>query len=95
MTPFCLQVISEYVEEMGKDIVVYAMQISIEANKKTIQYIKAILNNWKKAGIKTVADAKQESTKNKGNKKKQYNNYEQRDYSKLDLNKIYANSQGG
>ena len=37
-----------------------AMKKSVEANKRTIQYIKAILNNWQKAGIKTVLQAEQE-----------------------------------
>ena len=48
---------------MSTDLIIYAMQISVEANKRTIQYIKAILNNWKKAGIKTLADAKQDNKK--------------------------------
>ena len=61
LTPFGLTLITDYVQEMGKDIVIYAMQIAVEANKRTIQYIKAILNNWQKAGIKTLAEAKNES----------------------------------
>ena len=65
LTPFGLDLLQDYVKEMGKDIVIYAMQISVEANKRTIQYIKAILNNWSKAGIKTLVEAKQESKKNK------------------------------
>lgn len=61
LTPFGLTLIRDYVREMGKDIVIYAMQIAVEANKRTIQYIKAILNNWQKAGVKTLAEAKNES----------------------------------
>ena len=61
LTPFGLTLITDYVQEMGKDIVIYAMQIAVEANKRTIQYIKAILNNWQKAGVKTLAEAKNES----------------------------------
>ncbi len=65
IAPFGLAILKDYVEEMGKDMVIYAMQISVEANKRTIQYIKAILNNWQKAGIKTLADAKRESKRNR------------------------------
>ena len=36
------------------------MKKSVEANKRNIQYIKAILNNWIKKGIKTVLDAENE-----------------------------------
>lgn len=39
------------------------MQISVEANKRNGRYIKAILNNWKKAGIKTLIEAKRENVK--------------------------------
>lgn len=65
LTPFGLTILEDYVKEMNKDIVIYAMKISVEANKRTIQYIKAILNNWRSAGIKTLVDAQRESNKNK------------------------------
>lgn len=68
ITPYGLTILEDYVQELGKDIVIYAMQISVEANKRTIQYIKGILNNWKKAGIKTIIEAKQESNKSKSTK---------------------------
>ena len=63
ITPYGLEVLSDYAKEMPVDLIIYAMQISVEANKRTMQYIKAILNNWKKAGIKTLADAKQDNKK--------------------------------
>lgn len=65
LTPFGLEILSDYTKELNKEIVIYAMKISVEANKRTIQYIKAILNNWIKAGIKTLSDAKAESNKKK------------------------------
>lgn len=67
ITPYGLEVLEDYTKEFGKDIVIYAMQISVEANKRTIRYIKAILNNWHKAGIKTLIEAKQENKKDKNN----------------------------
>lgn len=63
ITEYGLEVFSDYTKELGKELVIYAMQISVEANKRTIQYIKAILNNWKKAGIKTLVEAKEENSK--------------------------------
>lgn len=93
ITPFGLETLTDYVEEMGKDIVIYAMQISVEANKRTIQYIKAILNNWNKAGVKTLLEAKEQSQKKKIQEKQtNYNNYEQRD--DIDWNQFYANKGG-
>lgn len=89
ITPFGLETLTSYVSEMDKDIVIYAMQISVEANKRTIQYIKAILNNWQKAGIKTLVEAKEESKKGKVKETKQKANFEQREYSNLDF--LYKN----
>lgn len=88
LTPFGLETLTDYLKEFDEDIVIYAMQISVEANKRTIQYIKAILNNWQKAGVKTIADAKNESQK-KTSKSKKESNFEQREYE--DLSYLYAN----
>lgn len=85
LTPFGLSILEDYTKEFNKDVVIYAMQISVEANKRTIQYIKAILNNWKKAGIKTLVEAQKENKRSAKNMK----NHEQRDYD--DLDKFYAN----
>lgn len=63
ITPYGLEILQSYISEMPVELIIYAMQISVEANKKTIQYIKAILNNWQKAGIKTLVDAKSESNR--------------------------------
>lgn len=51
---------SDYVKEMPSDLIILAMQKAVEANKRTIQYIKGILNNWSKKGIKTVLEAEKE-----------------------------------
>ena len=60
ITPYGIEILSSYEEEMSNDLIILAMKKSVEANKRTIQYIKAILNNWQKAGIKTVLQAEQE-----------------------------------
>ena len=51
---------SDYAKEMPTDLIILAMKKSVEANKRTIQYIKGILNNWSKKSIKTVLEAEQE-----------------------------------
>lgn len=67
LSPYTYEFLLDYSKEMGKELVLYAMQISVEANKRTIQYIKAILNNWKKAGIKTLVEAQADNLKHKNN----------------------------
>lgn len=63
LTPHGLTVLSDYAKEMDYEVVIYAMQIAVEANKRNIRYIKAILNNWSKSGIKTLIEAREETQK--------------------------------
>lgn len=63
ITPYGLEVLSDYAKEMPTDLIIYAMEISVEANVRTIQYIKGILNNWSNKGIKTLIEAKKENQK--------------------------------
>lgn len=86
ITPYGLEILKSYAEEMPVDLIIYAMQISVEANKTTIQYIKAILNNWQKANIKTLIDAQKESKKIK-----KKINYTEREYTADELEELYAN----
>lgn len=69
ITPYGVEVLEDYAKDMSADLIIYAMQISVEANKRTINYIKAILNNWQKAGIKTLTQAKEENHKKKNENK--------------------------
>lgn len=95
IAPYGVEILSDYLKEMPVDLIILAMQKAVEADKRTIQYIKGILNNWSKKGIKSVIDAEKEdkqfqSTKQENkNASKSYNNYEQRQYN--DLNSLYAN----
>lgn len=63
ITPYGLEVFQDYATEMSEDLVILAMKRAIEANKKTINYIKGILNNWSKKGIKTVLEVEEEDRK--------------------------------
>ena len=86
ITPYGLEILRSYAEEMPVDLIIYAMQISVEANKKTIQYIKAILNNWQNANIKTLADAQKDSRKGK-----KQTNFKGRQYTESELDVLYKN----
>lgn len=86
ITPYGLEVLSSYAEEMDKELIIFAMKKSVEANKMTIQYIKAILNNWSKQGIKNVLEAEEEDKKFK---KKDSKMQGQREYGNLDF--LYQN----
>ena len=45
---------------MPGELIILAMKKAVEANIRTIKYIKGILNNWSKKGIKTVVEAEKE-----------------------------------
>ena len=93
--PYALEVLTDYAKEMGSDVVLYAIQISVEANKRTIQYIKGILNNWSKAGVKTLIEAKEQNQKKKQiEEKKSYRKYDQREYEDGYFDQFYANKGG-
>lgn len=85
ITSYGLEVLSDYAKEMPIDLIIYAMKIAVEANKRTIQYIKGILNNWNKKGIKTLVEAMQENQKYNKNK----NNGKQNSTANTDWGKMY------
>ncbi len=86
ITPYGIEVFTDYAKEMDNDVIIYAMKISVEADKRNIKYIKAILNNWAKKGIKKLVDDQKES------KQKKTAMPEQREYDNLDF--LYANGKG-
>lgn len=89
LNPYGLKILESYVEDMSSELVIYAMQIAVENNKKTISYIKAILNNWAKANIKTLEEAKRENKKKVSNDKQ----IEQRKYTEDEFESLYANKE--
>lgn len=95
ITPYGLETLEDYAKEMPADLIIFAMKKAVEADKRTIQYIKGILNNWSKKGIKTVLEAQKEDEQfKKDNKKQEKNKPEQRKYNSGELSKLYANLGG-
>lgn len=95
ITPYRLETLEDYAKEMPADLIIFAMKKAVETDKRTIQYIKGILNNWSKKGIKTVLEAQKEDEQfKKDNKKQEKNKPEQREYAPGELNKLYANLGG-
>lgn len=97
MTPFEFERLHEY-EDMDEDLIIFAMQKSIEQNVKTMKYIEGILKSWKAKGIKTLAQAKEEDNKFQANKQRNKNsvqkstqNFQKRNYTEVDWNSLYIN----
>lgn len=90
ITPFGAEVISDYLKDMPEELIMLAMKKAVEADTRNIRYIKGILNNWHKKGIKTVLEAEKENAEFKA-KNEQKAPIEQRKYSETELSKFYAN----
>lgn len=60
LTPYAMTILESYMDQIETDCIILAMQKAVESNKRNMQYIKGILNNWTKAGIKTLVEAKDE-----------------------------------
>ena len=67
-TPYVFQVFDDYLKKFDKDLIIFAIQKAIDSNAKNIKYIKGILNNWSKKGIKSLLEAKQEEMEFKNSK---------------------------
>lgn len=83
ITPYGLEVLSDFSNEMSKDLIILALKKAVEANIRTIQYIKGILNNWSKKGIKTVLEAEQEDEKFRNKNKPVEENTEEEKQKKI------------
>lgn len=56
-----LEILTDYAKDMPNELIILAMKKAVEANIRTIKYIRGILNNWSKKGIKTVVEAEKEN----------------------------------
>lgn len=53
-----VKTLKEWQEEMGKELVVLAIDEALKNNVRNIKYINGILSNWKDNGLKTLKDVK-------------------------------------
>jgi len=64
ITPYQYQILNSYIEDgMDPELIIHAMEIAAEQNKRSISYIKAILNSYRSKNIKNMADAIEDENK--------------------------------
>lgn len=68
ITSYEYEFINDSIASYGKDIVLYAYQKAFEADKKSIDYVKGILRNWKKNNLTTIEQIKLNENKPKNKK---------------------------
>lgn len=79
-SPFNLELISQYFDEFGKDLLLAAMKTAAKAEAKGINFVEGVLKNWREAGVKTIEDARRyerEFKERRGNKVIQINRGEE------------------
>lgn len=59
ITPFEFQKLQDF-SNMEPELIIFAMQKAVTANKRNFNYIDGILKNWKTKGISTLIQAKNE-----------------------------------
>lgn len=59
LAPMEISKIGEWLSFYSEEIINYAVEKAVLYNKKTFNYVNAILNNWKSSGYKTLKDIKQ------------------------------------
>lgn len=46
----------EFTRELGADVVIHAMEIALDERKTSFSYIRAILNNYRRNGLRSIED---------------------------------------
>ena len=58
MSPYVMENISKWCDEINAEVVLEACKVSVTMGKTNYNYINAILNNWQKRNVKSVEDVK-------------------------------------
>lgn len=56
LSPMEIEKINVWIEEYSEDIINYAIQKSVLANKRSFNYVNGILKNWKSNGYRTLQE---------------------------------------
>ena len=77
ITPAVAEMLFSY-EDINKELIIYAIKKASVNNKRSMNYIQGILNNYIKKGIKTVLDAENEEQEYKNKQKPKEETIEER-----------------
>lgn len=57
-SPFNLQLLSQWYEEFGDDLLLAAMKVAAKQEAKGTAFVEGVLKNWREAGVRTIDDAR-------------------------------------
>ena len=65
LNPASAELIFSYLDDLSEEMIIQAIKIASQRNKKSAKYISGILNDWVKKGYKVLADIENENPKDK------------------------------
>ena len=65
LNPASAELIFSYLDDLSEELIIQAIKIASQRNKKSAKYISGILNDWVKKGYKVLADIENENKKDK------------------------------
>lgn len=86
ISPVLMEKIAADIEIYSKEWVIKAAECADLAGKHNYNYVKGILENWKANG--GIKEKKDRQKKNKSKKVDKFNDFDQRDYSKKELDDL-------
>ena len=72
LTPIVLEGLEDWIKDLPADVILTAIERAAKANKRQYNYLNGILNNWHKAGLKTIGAIKAQEGEVKNEQVKQY-----------------------
>ncbi|WP_240455758.1 DnaD domain-containing protein [Virgibacillus sp. Bac332] len=57
-SPYNTELISQWFDEWGKDLLLAAMKVAAKKEAKGVSFVEGVLKRWKEAGVKTIEDAR-------------------------------------
>ena len=65
LNPASAELIFSYLDDLSEEMIIQAIKIASQRNKKSAKYISGILNDWVKKEYKVLADIENENKKDK------------------------------
>lgn len=56
LTPYQLEILNSYLEDLSEEMIIEAIKKASKQNKKSMAYIEGILKNWIRSGYKVLGD---------------------------------------
>lgn len=61
LSPHVIDQITDWLDLLPEEVVVFSMKLAVESNKRSIAYCNKVLAGWKNEGVKNLADAEREN----------------------------------